>query len=122
MLPARGTEVILVNSTASSAAEALPAPATPPPTPPAASVAEREVRLTTYLVVGVLLTGLVLQVWIPARRDDARRERVPREHGDSGSGSSSPAACAQTIAGFRFIATLSWCSRWMATSGRSSCS
>ena len=50
-----------MNSSASSpaAARAPEAPAS------AASAAEREVKLTTYLVVGALLAGLVVQVWIP---------------------------------------------------------
>jgi hypothetical protein len=48
-----------VNSIPSTSASA------PAPTAPAQSVADREVRLTTWLLAAALLVGLVLQVWLP---------------------------------------------------------
>jgi hypothetical protein len=88
-----------VNSSASSSATAVPATAAP-------SVAEREVWLTSILVVGALLVGLVLQVWIPpgpltlvAAASLAGALVVVL-------GYVVPGRLRQTIAGFRFIATL----------------
>jgi hypothetical protein len=76
------------------------------PTTPALSVAQREVRLTTLLVAGALLLGTVLQVWLPP----GGLTLV------AGAGLASlvvvalsfvvPGRLRETLAGFRFIATL----------------
>ncbi len=82
------------------------AAAVPAPSTPALSVAQREVRLTTLLVVAALLIGLVVQVWLPPGGVTLV----------AGAGLASlvvvalsfvvPGRLRETIAGFRFIATL----------------
>lgn len=77
-----------------------------PPTAPALSVAQREVRLTTLLVAAALLLGLVAQVWLPPGGVTLV----------AGAGLASvvvvalsfvvPGRLRETLAGFRFIATL----------------
>ncbi|HET8540390.1 MAG TPA: cytochrome c biogenesis protein ResB [Anaeromyxobacter sp.] len=76
-----------------------------PPTP-ALSVAEREVRLTSLLIVAALLLGLVLQVWVPPGG-------VTLVAGAALAGAVVialwfvvPGRLRETLAGFRFIATL----------------
>jgi len=88
-----------VNSNASPAVEALPAPAAP-------SVAEREVRLTSYLVVGALLAGMVLQVWIPPGGLTLVAAAFLASLVVLALGFLVPGRLRDTIAGFRFIATL----------------
>ena len=92
-----------MNSTATS--RAAPVPAAPPP-PAAGSVAEREVRLTTWLVVGALLAGLVLQVWIPPGGLTLVAAAFLASLVVVGLGYVVPGRLRATIAGFRFIATL----------------
>jgi hypothetical protein len=95
-----------VNSTASSptGAAAPEAPGAPEKAPP--STAEREVTLTTYLVVGALLAGLVLQVWIPPGAWTLVVAAFLASLVVVGTGYLVPGRLRQTIAGFRFIATL----------------
>jgi hypothetical protein len=90
-----------VNSSASPAAAA----ATSQP-PPAQSAAEREVRLTTFLVVGAILAGLVLQVWIPPGGLTLVAAAFLASMVIVALGTLAPGKLRQTIAGFRFIATL----------------
>jgi len=83
------------------AASAIAAPPTP-----ALSVAQREVRLTTLLIVAALLVGLVAQIWLPPGGVTLV----------AGAGLASlvvvalsfvvPGRLRETLAGFRFIATL----------------
>jgi hypothetical protein len=94
-----------VNPSASSTAEAVRAPEKPG-TPAQASTAEREVKLTTYLVVGALLAGLVLQVWIPPGGWTLVSAAFLASMVVVGVGYAVPGRLRQTIAGFRFIATL----------------
>ena len=90
-----------MNSSASSpAAKAPEAPAAP------GSVADREVKLTTYLVVGALLVGLVVQVWIPPGAWTAVAAAFLASMVVVGVGYIVPGKLRQTIAGFRFISTL----------------
>ncbi len=82
------------------------AAAVAPTSTPALSVAQREVRLTTLLVAVALLAGLVLQVWLPPGGVTLV----------AGAGLASvvvvalsfvvPGRLRETLAGFRFIATL----------------
>jgi hypothetical protein len=88
-----------VNSSASSSAAAAPAPSGP-------SVAEREVRLTSYLVAGALLLGVVLQVWIPPGGYTLVAAAFLASVVVVAIGYAVPGRLRQTIAGFRFIATL----------------
>ncbi len=91
-----------MNSTASSPAGATAAPGAPA----SPSVAEREVTLTTYLVVGALLAGLVLQVWIPPGAWTLVVAAFLASLVVVGVGYIVPGRLRQSIAGFRFIATL----------------
>ena len=88
-----------MNSTASSSATPVPAPAAP-------SVAEREVQLTTYLVVGALLVGAVLQVWIPPGGVTLVAAAFLASVVVVAVGMFTPGRLRVTISGFRFIATL----------------
>jgi hypothetical protein len=88
-----------VNSSASSTTAAVRAPAAP-------SVAEREVRLTTYLVAGALLVGTVLQVWIPPGGLTLVTAAFLASVVVVGVGTFVPGRLRETIAGFRFVATL----------------
>lgn len=88
-----------MNSIPSSA----PTVAAPPAAP---TVAEREVRLTTALLVGALLAGIVLQVWIPPGG-------VTLVAGGVIAGALLlvlsfvvPGRLRETISGFRFVASL----------------
>jgi chemotaxis protein MotA len=82
------------------------AAAVPAPTGPALSVAQREVRLTSLLIVAAVLLGLVVQVWLPPGGVTLV----------AGAGLASlvvvalsfvvPGRLRETLAGFRFIATL----------------
>jgi hypothetical protein len=67
---------------------------------------EREVKLTTYLVVGALLVGLVLQVWIPPGAWTLVAAAFLASMVVVGVGYLVPGRLRQTICGFRFIATL----------------
>jgi ResB-like family len=82
------------------------APTVTPPAPAAGSVAEREVKLTTYLVVGALLLGLVLQVWIPPGAWTLVAAAFLASMVVVGVGYLVPGRLRQTMCGFRFIATL----------------
>lgn len=96
-----------MNSSASSSAAAVAKPDKPgKPEAPAASTAEREVKLTTYLVVGALLMGLVLQVWIPPGGLTLVAAAFLASMVVVGVGYLVPGRLRATIAGFRFIATL----------------
>ncbi len=88
-----------MNSSASSSA-------TPVPVPVAPSVAEREVQLTTYLVVGALLAGAVLQVWIPPGGVTLVAAAFLASVVVVAVGTLARGRLRVTIAGFRFIATL----------------
>lgn len=94
-----------MNSSASSTAAAVSAPEKPG-NPASASTAEREVKLTTYLVVGALLVGLVLQVWIPPGALTLVAAAFLASVVVVGVGFLVPGRLRSTIAGFRFIATL----------------
>jgi hypothetical protein len=89
---------------ASSISPAVRAPEKPET--PATSTAEREVKLTTYLVVGALLLGLVLQVFIPPGGLTLVAAAFLASMVVLGVGYAVPGRLRQTIAGFRFIATL----------------
>ena len=80
--------------------------ATPVPAAAAPSIAEREVRLTTYLVVGALLVGELLQVWIPPGGVTLVAAAFLASVVVFGVGTFAPGRLRVTIAGFRFIATL----------------
>jgi hypothetical protein len=88
-----------LNSSASS-------PAATAATAPAGSVAEREVWLTSTLVVGALLLGLVLQVFIPPGGFTLVAAAFLASMVVLGLAFVVPGRLRQTIAGFRFIATL----------------
>jgi hypothetical protein len=77
-----------------------------PASAPAPSAAEREVKLTTYLVVGALLLGLVLQVWIPPGGMTLVAAAFLASMVVVGVGFLVPGKLRATISGFRFIATL----------------
>jgi hypothetical protein len=89
-----------VNSTASASPRAEAA------APAAPSVAEREVWTTTWLVVGALFLGLVLQVWIPPGGVTLVAAAFLASMVVVAVGYVVPGRLRQTIAGFRFIATL----------------
>ncbi len=97
-----------MNPSASSTAAAVRAPEKPgkPEAPAAGSTAAREVMLTTYLVVGALLGGLVLQVWIPPGGLTLVAAAFLASLVVVGVGYLVPGRLRQTISGFRFIATL----------------
>jgi hypothetical protein len=82
------------------------APKEKPEVPAPASAAEREVKLTTYLVVGALLLGLVLQVWIPPGGLTLVAAAFLASMVVVGVGYIVPGKLRVTISGFRFIATL----------------
>jgi hypothetical protein len=82
------------------------APTEKPGGPAPASAAEREVKLTTYLVVGALLAGLVLQVWIPPGGLTLVAAAFLASMVVVGVGYLVPGRLRATISGFRFIATL----------------
>jgi hypothetical protein len=88
-----------VNSSASSPAAAAAAPAAP-------SVADREVRLTTYLVAGALLAGVVAQVWLPPGGLTLVAAAFLVSVVIVVLGYVVPGRLRETIAGFRFVATL----------------
>ncbi len=88
-----------MNSPASSPAATVPAPAGP-------SVAEREVWLTSYLVVGAILVGAVLQVWIPPGGLTLVGAAFLASMVVVAVGYLVPGHLRQTISGFRFISTL----------------
>ncbi len=88
-----------MNSTASSSATPLPATAVP-------SIAEREARLTAYLVVGALLLGAILQLWIPPGGFTLVAGAFLASAVVVAAGSFVPGRLRATIAGFRFVATL----------------
>jgi hypothetical protein len=69
-------------------------------------VAEREVWTTSYLVVGALLVGLVLQVWIPPGGITLVAAAFLASLVVVAAGYVVPGRLRQTIAGFRFISTL----------------
>jgi hypothetical protein len=88
-----------VNSSASAPATTVSAPAAP-------SAADREVRLTTYLVVGALLAGVVLQVWLPPGGMTLVAAAFLTSAVVVGLGYVVPGRLRETIASFRFVATL----------------
>jgi ResB-like family len=92
-----------VNSTAPASA---PAEAAGPAAPAGPSVAQREVWTTSYLVVGALLVGMVLQVWIPPGGITLVAAAFLASLVVVALGYIVPGRLRQTIAGFRFISTL----------------
>jgi hypothetical protein len=64
------------------------------------------VKLTSFLVVGALLLGLVLQIWIPPGGFTLVAAAFLASMVVVGVGTLVPGRLRQTIAGFRFIATL----------------
>ena len=90
-----------MNSSASPGATAVAAPAAA-----AGSGTDREVKLTSSLVVGALLLGLVLQVWIPPGGLTLVAAAFLASMVVVGVGYLVPGRLRQTIASFRFIATL----------------
>ena len=73
---------------------------------PAPSAAEREVKLTTWLVVAALLLGLVAQVWLPPGGLTLVFGAGLASLVVLGVSYVVPGRMRETIAGFRFIATL----------------
>jgi len=88
-----------VNSSAPSPAAAVQVRAEP-------TVAEREVWLTSYLVVGAILIGAVLQVWIPPGGFTLVGAAFLASMVIVALGYIVPGRLRPTIAGFRFISTL----------------
>lgn len=82
------------------------APAAAVPAAPALTAAEREVRLTSALVIGALLLGLVLQAWIPPGGLTLVAAAFLASIVVVALGYLIPGRLRETIAGFRFIATL----------------
>jgi cytochrome c biogenesis protein ResB len=74
--------------------------------PAALSVADREVRLTTYLVVGALLAGVVLQVWLPPGGMTLVAAAFLTSVLVVALGYVVPGRLRETMASFRFVATL----------------
>jgi hypothetical protein len=74
--------------------------------PPAPSIADREVRLTTYLVAGALLAGVVLQVWLPPGGMTLVAAAFLVSMVIVGLSYVVPGRLRETIASFRFVATL----------------
>jgi hypothetical protein len=90
----------------------------PATTPPAAtSVAEREVRLTSYLVVGALLAGIVLQAWVPPGGITLVAGAFLASIVVVAVAYFAPGRVRETIAGFRFVATLLFVLAFMAVLG-----
>jgi hypothetical protein len=87
-----------VNSTAT--------PATAASAPAGATIAEQEVWLTSYLVAGAILLGAVLQVWIPPGGITLVAAAFLASMVVVAVGYVAKGRVLQTIAGFRFIATL----------------
>ena len=81
-----------------------PSPTTTSAVPP--SAAGGDVRLTSYLVAGSLLLGMVLQVWIPPGGTTLVATAFLAGTLLVALGHLVPGRLRQTIAGFRFIATL----------------
>ena len=77
-----------------------------PPTTPPASVAQREVKHTTWLVVGALLLGTVLQVWLPPDAPVLVLGALLAGALVVGVMFLAPGRLRETLAGFRFISTL----------------
>jgi hypothetical protein len=74
--------------------------------PAAPSIADREVRLTTYLVAGALLAGVVLQVWLPPGGMTLVAAAFLVSMVIVGLSYVVPGRLRETIASFRFVATL----------------
>jgi len=83
----------------SSSAAAVAAPKTP-------SIAEREVKLTTWLVVAAMLIGIVAQVWIPPGGITLVAGAALASLLAVGLSFVVPGRLRETLAGFRFISTL----------------
>lgn len=92
-----------MNVPSSSAATAG---AVAPTTPPAPTAAQREVRHTAWLVVGALLLGTVLQVWLPPGGAVLVVGAVLASLVVLGVMFLAPGRLRETLAGFRFISTL----------------
>jgi hypothetical protein len=75
------------------------------PAPPT-TVAEREVKLTSWLVVAALLAGAVLQVWLPPGGAVLVLGAVLAGLVVLGIAFLAPGRMRETLAGFRFISTL----------------
>jgi hypothetical protein len=93
-----------VNASSSPAAAAEPAAPTPAPAAP--SVADHEVRLTSWLVVAALLVGTVLQVWLPPGGAVLVVGALLAGLVVVGAAFLVPGRIRATLAGFRFISTL----------------
>ena len=76
------------------------------PSTPALSVAQREVRLTTLLIVAALLVGLVAQVWLPPGGVTLVAGAALASLVVVALSFVVPGRLRETLAGFRFIATL----------------
>lgn len=74
--------------------------------PAAPSVAQREVKLTTWLVVAALLGGVVLQRWIPPGALTLVAGAALASFVAFGVSYIVPGRMRETLAGFRFISTL----------------
>lgn len=72
----------------------------------APSIAEREVRLTQLLVAGALLLGAILQTWIPPGGTTLVASAILASAVVVALGYVLPGRLRQTIAGFRFVASL----------------
>lgn len=83
----------------SSSAAALAAPAAP-------SIAEREVKLTAWLVVVALLAGFVLQVWVPPGGVTLVASAGLASAFAVALSFLVPGRLRETMAGFRFVSTL----------------
>ncbi len=90
-----------MNIPSPSGAAAAAAPATP-----ALSVAQREVRLTSFLVVAALLLGWVVQVWVPPGGLTLVAGAGLASLVVVGLSFVVPGRLRATLSGFRFIATL----------------
>ncbi len=92
-----------IPSTSPAAAPTSPAAAGAPAVP---SVAEREVKLTTWLIVMALLLGAVVQVWIPPGGVTLVAGAFLASLVVLAVSFFAPGRMRETIAGFRFISTL----------------
>jgi ResB-like family len=94
-----------VNMPSSSAATAAPAAAATT-APAAPSVAEREVKVTTWLVVVAILAGSFLQVWVPPGGLTLVAGAALAGIVAVALSFFAPGRLRETMAGFRFISTL----------------
>jgi hypothetical protein len=79
---------------------------TSPAAPPAASAAQREAQLTAWLVVGAMVLGAVLQIWVPPGPLTLVAASGIASLVVLGLSFAVPGRLRTTLAGFRFTATL----------------